>query len=239
MKKPKFAGIENMKKSITIQDTWAIWHPDDKQEQNIKTSDEKLKDWYGIDSPVWNELFNKTTKKPEIIFVGENPSKNNKKILKEDKLIIQCFHSNSSQDLLLKKILENGFFKGTYMTDAFDSAFENEGKKIKLKDIRRKYPENWKNIYTEAKEKFLEKIKKGFGKRAIICMGEDAFNYVIKFIDGKDFKKDLIEPRIKHIQCQNNGIMLNIYKIDHPSPLNAKNRFLLLTELGVLEKILR
>lgn len=219
-----------------MQDTWAVWHPDDMRGRGNKIDDSNLKEMYGVNSARWETLIKNIVLKPEIMFVGENPSKNNEKILDSENLVIQCFHSSSPQDLLLKKILENGFFKGSCITDAFDSAYEDEDKKITLKEIKKEYPERWDNIYTEAKGNFLKKIEQGLGERAIICMGADAFKYVSNFIDKEVIKKDDIEPRIKHIQYQNNGHLLNIYKIDHPSPLNAKYRSLLSDELKAIEK---
>lgn len=225
-----------MKKSITVQDTWAVWHPDDRRGRGNKIDYSKLKELYGINSAGWETLIKNIALKPEIMFIGENPSKNNEKILAGENLVIQCFHSSSPQDLLLKKVLESGFFKGSCITDAFDSAYEDEGEKITLKEIKKKYPESWNNIYVEAKGIFLKKIEQGLGEQAIICMGDDAFKYISNFIDKEVLKKDDIEPRIKHIQYQYNGHLLNIYKIDHPSPLNAKYRFLLPDELKAIEK---
>ncbi len=227
-----------LKVSIVVQDTWAVWRIDDSRGLRAPKFDNALlQDWYGCNSQKWNELLQNTNLKPEIMFVGENPSKNNKKILEGENLIIQCFHSSSSQDLLIKQLMENSYFRGSYMTDAFDSAFEEKEKKIVLSDIKKKYPAEWQEIFDKSRERF-EKLLMCPGRKIIIAFGNEAFKYIQKFTEEKFQQSDIkiLENKIESITLKQSDREWLVFKIYHPSPLNAKNRHKLPDQIKYLAK---
>jgi uracil-DNA glycosylase len=165
------------------------------------------------------------------MIVGENPSKNNDKIIQETDISMQCFHSNSVLDRSLKSAIEQvKTFEGAYMTDAFASAYEEDGKKIGLRDIRKNHPDYWQQIYTEAKDAFVRKINEGKGSRAIVALGNDAFRYIQEFLQ---LTTD-ISPRIIKFEVASVKNNLRIYRVDHPSPLNAKYHGLFVQQLQAI-----
>ncbi len=227
-----------LKVSIVVQDTWAIWNGEDKRGLHApKFSNTLLQNWYGSNSGEWNALLKKTNLKPEIMFVGENPSKNNKKILAGNNLIIQCFHSSSVQDLLIKNVLEDGYFHGSYMTDAFDSAFEKNGKKITLKEIRKWYPSEWQQIFNKSRERFEELLIYP-GRTIVIALGNEAFKYIIEFTKESFLKSDVVtvENDVAFLKLTKGKREWKVFKIYHPSPLNAKNRLKIPAQLESLKK---
>ena len=209
-----------LKVSIVVQDTWAVWRTDDSRGLRAPEFDNALlQDWYGCNSKKWNELLQNTNLKPEIMFVGENPSKNNKKILEGENLIIQCFHSSSSQDLLIKQLMENSYFRGSYMTDALDSAFEESGKKIILSDIKKKYPAEWQKIFTKARERFKQLLAFP-DRRIVIALGGEAFKYIQQFTKGTFQASEIsaLENGIKSLTLSRDNRKWQVFKIYHPSP---------------------
>lgn len=210
-----------LKVSIVVKDTWAVWHSDDLRGLRApEFNNAVLQDWYGCDSQKWNELLQNTNLKPEIMFVGENPSKNNKKILNDVNLTIQCFHSSSRQDLFIKQLIEeNSYFRGSYMTDAFDSAFEDDGRKITLGDIKRKYKTEWQGIFNKARDRFIHLLEHKDHTIAIVFGGE-AFKYVQQFTEGTFHKGEIenLENDIKSLALSRGERKCQVFKIHHPSP---------------------
>lgn len=230
--------INKIKPVLFVPDTWAIWNPADSRTA-LSSGDcslEELKSWYGIKSPAWDELKRSKNLKPEIMLVGENPSKSNNEIIEKTNILIQCFHSSSPLDRLLKAAIKKvKFFEGAYMTDAFSWAYEENGNNIRLRDIRKKYPNYWDKIYSEAKTTFVNKINEGKGSLAIIALGNDAFRYIQEFLQ----LTTSITPRITKFEVSSVRRNLRIYRVDHPSPLNAKFRGLFIKQLETITKDLK
>lgn len=229
-----------LKVSIVVQDTWAVWHTDDSRGLRAPGFDNGLlQDWYGCDSPKWNELLQNTELNPKIMFVGENPSKNNAEILEGENLTIQCFHSSSIQDLLIKQLLGGSYFRGSCMTDAFDSAFEENGKKIILSDIKRKYPAEWQKIFNKARERF-EQLLAFPDRKIIIAFGNEAFKYTQEFTKEKFKQSDIIRTlenkKIESMTLKQSNREWLVFKIYHPSPLNTKYRHKLHDQIKYLAK---
>lgn len=224
-----------MKPVLFVPDTWAIWNSEDSRTAG-DCSLEKLKIWYGIKSPAWNRLKSSKNLKPEMMLVGENPSRNNEEIVNNTNILIQCFHSNSRLDRSLKAAIEQvKFFEGAYMTDAFAWAYEENGRTIRLRDIERQYPNYWKKIYHKAKTAFVKKINDGKGSLAIIALGNDAFRYIQEFLQ----LTTNITPRVRKFEVSSIRHNLRIYKVDHPSPRNAKFRSLFIRQLKAIAKDLK
>lgn len=224
-----------IKPVLHAPDTWAIWSPEDPRTEarGSNCSIEELSNWYGIRSPIWNKLVDGADLKPEVMIVGENPSKNNNKIINGPDILIQCFHSNSVLDRSLKTAIEQvGFFKGAYMTDAFAWAYEEDDKKISLGEIKKNHPNIWQEIYHEAKMAFVKNINEGKGSSAIIALGNDAFRYIQEFLQ---FTTD-IQPRVKKFEVASVKNNLRVYRVDHPSPLNARYRGLFIQQLKAIAK---
>jgi len=219
--------IKDLIESVRIKDTWAIWHPEDKRTYKDSTnySTEKLTKWYGTNSKEWLKLIKNKTN-PSIMFIGEAPIKNtsgsNADLIGKTDLKIQCFHSNSSMDKLLKTLYEkNSFFQNASITDFFHSAYEYNGKTIKLDEIQRKFPKEWIKIKKKEGEHFIKNVKKGYGSKAILCFGDISFNNICNFFK---IKKDIIRNignRVKYIEISYNEQKLRIFKIDHPSQRNG------------------
>lgn len=225
--------IKKVKPVLFVPDTWAIWNPNDLRTASSSGdySTEELKIWYGIKSPGWDKLVSSKNLKPEVMMVGENPSKNNDKIIEDTDILIQCFHTSSPLDRSLKSAIERvKFFEGAYMTDAFAWAYEENGKKIRLWDIKKKYPDCWQTIYEEAKTAFVDKINEGKGSLAVIALGNDAFRYIQEFLQ----LTTNINPRVKKFEVSSIRHNLRIYRVDHPSPLNARFRGLFIEQLEVI-----
>lgn len=230
--------INKVRSVLFVPDTWAIWNPVDLRTASSSgdCSVEKLKIWYGIKSSAWNELMGSKNLKPEIMLVGENPSKNNDKVIDDVNILIQCFHTSSLLDRSLKSAIEQvKFFEGAYMTDAFAWAYEENGKKIRLGEIKKRYPDYWRMIYEEAKTEFVNKINKGKGSLAIIALGNDAFRYIQEFLQ----LTTNINPRVKKFEVSSVRHNLRIYRVDHPSPLNARFRRLFIEQLEVIAEDLK
>ena len=227
-----------VKSVLYAPDTWALWNKKDQRTMvsGSSCSDGDLLNWYGVKSPAWSELVSDITRKPEIMIVGENPSKNNDKLINGTDLLIQCFHSNSILDRSLKTAVERvEFFRGSYMTDAFACAYEEEGRKIRLKDIKKKHPDIWQEIYNEAKTAFVNNINEGKGSSAIIALGNDAFRYIQEFLQ---LTTD-IHPRVKKFEVASVKNNLRVYRVDHPSPLNARYRGLFIQQLEAIANDLK
>jgi len=235
----KIPSQENtlLKVSMVVQDTWAIWHEEDTRGLSASKFDpEKLKDWYGCNSKKWKALLKRTNSKPEIVFFGKDPGKRNKNYTDGNKLSIQCFHSNSSMDLLIKGVLENSCFRGSYMTDVFDKSFEERGETISLKDIKKKYKTEWEEIRKEAQEKFVKLIMDTKCKD-IIAFGNDAFEYIQEFTKDKFQTSDMrtLENKIESITLKESNRKWSVFKVYHPSPLN-RNRHKLSDQMKYLAK---
>src|SRR3989344_6790284 len=95
------------KVNIECSDSYFLWYGEDNRESKNDWSNEKIKEFYGINSPKWKNLVNETKIQKKVIFIGMNPNRNNEKIIEGTRLAIQVFHSSSHQDLFLKKLYEN------------------------------------------------------------------------------------------------------------------------------------
>jgi len=212
--------MDQLKRSVVVQDTWAVWHAYDSRGLRAPEFDNALlQDWYGCNSQAWNELLQNTNLKPEIMFVGENPSRNNEEILEGENLTIQCFHSSSPQDLLIKQLMENSYFQGSYMTDAFNSAFEENGQKITLADLERKYPGEWQKIFNQARERF-ESLLMSLDRRIIIAFGNKAFTYIQRFtkVTFQASTISVLENSIQSLTLSRDNRKWQVFRIYHPSP---------------------
>ncbi len=224
-----------IKSVLHVPDTWALWNREDSGTavKGSNCSEEELLNWYGIESSAWNKLVESTTRKPEIMIVGENPSKNNDKIITGTDISIQCFHSNSVLDRSLKTAIEQvKSFEGAYMTDAFACAYEEDGRKISLGEIKKKHSDIWQKIYREAKAAFVKNINEGKGSSAIIALGNDAFRYIQEFLQ---LTTD-IQPRVRKFEVASVKNSLRVYRVDHPSPRNARYRGLFIPQLKAVAK---
>ena len=226
---------KRIKESVRIKDTWAIWHPEDRRSDIERKKDtyttKELENWYGTESRIWKEIKSKKTK-PEVLFLGEAPIRNKKK--KNDDLIdginlkIQCFHSNSPTDRLIKESFDkNPFFYGSFLTDFFHSAYKFNEEELHINDVENRFPEQFLRIKEKEEKHFIENLKKGVGSKAIICYGN---------IQKKEVEK--LGSRAKHTETNYKNRRLKIFKVDHPSPKNPYRRELI-EELNLIRKNLK
>jgi hypothetical protein len=159
------------------------------------------------------------------MFIGEAPIKNkngsNTNLINKKKLEIQCFHSNSSMDKLLKTLFEkNQLLKGSIITDFFHSAYEYKQEPIKISEIKKNYSKKYLKIKKKEEKHFINNIKKGYGSKAIICFGNISFYNICDFFNIKKEKIIQKKFKIKYTEVFYKKKKLKIFGIYHPSGAN-------------------
>lgn len=197
---------QKIKPALTVEDAWAIW----------------------------DSSRHKSEPKKEILFVGINPKINRFTQQENGRLIIECFHSQSGMDKLLKEVINNNpIFRGVYLTDAFSQAYSYQDQEIKISEIKKRYPKFWNQIYSPARQSFLNKLKLGVGRKAIIALGNEAYEYVRMFLGEEQLlNNEVIVHRAGHFKHP------PVFKVVHPSAGNP-NRFKLKSQLAAISQYLK
>ena len=204
---------------------------DDRGKDN-KWEEQRIREFYGIHSAIWEKLLQKNKLKKNIVFVGMNPNKNENKIFQEGTMLgIQVFHSSSSQDLLLKELANtHPFFQGCLMTDFFDVGWGIGKANIQPDQIKRKYPDFWKAEFEKASKCFASKFNSDL---ILIAFGNRVFSWLLKTYGVRKEEIQNLENNIKIARTSQKLILL---RVEHPSPANAAGRKELSVQLSFLEK---